>query len=190
MPNNLEALETLKQSAKEQKNELESMVKEIHKESLRELNKSLKSTFSTSMENLENAIQNRVEKSVQKSLKTKNWIIITLTALVSLSIAIPATWYLKPKEKEPPRMTEVKEVENPKIIQENRSLHAQNEALEREAKANESKIKQLQAENKSLKEWSILESNQGTTKDGRKWMKTSEVTTAENGKSWALIEKK
>ena len=190
MPNNLEALQTLKQSATEQKNELESTIKEIHKQSLQELNKSLQSTYNTSMKSLENAIQTRLEKSVQKSINTKNWIIIALTALVSLSITIPATWYLKPKEKEPPRMTEVKEVENPKIIQENRSLHAQNEALEREAKANESKIKQLQAENKSLKEWSILESNQGTTPNGKKWMKTSEVTTAENGKSWALIEKK
>ena len=190
MPNNLEALQTLKQSATEQKNELESMVKEIHKESLRELNKILKSTFSTSMENLETAIQNRLEKSVQNSIKTKNWIIITLTALVSMSVAIPTTWYLKPAEKVQAQeniihaqpQTLYKEVENPKVIQENRNLHAQNETLE-------NKIKQLQAENKKLKEWSIPDYNQGTTPNGKKWMLTSEVTRAENGKNWALVEK-
>ncbi len=186
MPNNLQALEALKQSANKQEQELQNTIKEIHTRSLQELNKSLQNTYNTSMKSLENAIQNRLEKSVQNSIKTKNWIIIALTAIVSMSIAIPSTWFLKPKEVvvQTQTQTQYKEVENTNLAQENKSLQAQNETYQ-------NKIKQLQAENKSLKEWSILESNQGSTKDNRKWMKTSEVSQIEGtNKYWALIEKK
>ena len=186
MPSNSQALKALEQSAMEQKKQLENSIKEIHTQSLQELNKSLTSTYNSKLNNLENNIQKELSKSIQKTIQTKNWIIIALTALVSLSIAIPATWYLKPNKVETVVQTETKtqykEVENPNLAQENKGLQVQNETYQ-------NKIKQLQAENKNLKEWSIPDHNHGTTKDGKKWMLTSEVSKAENGKSWALVEK-
>ena len=192
MPSNSQALKALEQSATEQKKQLESTVAEIHKESLTLLSKDLVNLHNTRLNNLTNSIRKEIAESLEKSLQSKTWLIVSLTALIVLIISIPSTWFLKPKEVvvQTETQTQFKEIDNPKLIQENRSLHAQNEKLEREIQTNESKIKQLQAENKSLKEWSILESNQGTTKDNRKWMKTTEVQQIENGKYWALIEKK
>ena len=185
MPSNSQALKALEQSATEQKKQLESTVAEIHKESLTLLSKDLVNLHNTRLNNLTNSIRKEIAESLEKSLQSKTGLIVSLTALIVLIIAVPSTWFLKPKEVvvQTETQTQYKEVDNSNLVQENKNLHAQNETYQ-------TKIKQLQAENKSLKEWSILESNQGTTKDNRKWMKTSEVQQIENGKYWALIEKK
>lgn len=178
MPSNSEALKALEQSATEQKKQLESTVAEIHKESLVLLSKDLVNLHNTKLTNLTNSIRKEISESLEKSLQSKTWLIVSLTALVVLIIAIPATWYLKPKEIVTQTQTLTKEVEDTTAINK----------LQAEKKDLIAQVNKLQAENKSLKEWSVPEKKRGFTDDGKKrWILTREIID-NDGKKWALFE--
>ena len=110
--NNLQALEKLKQSAKEQTKELESSITEIHEKNSKDLLENLKVTHSKRSKNLENSIQamqeklekqltnlhenklEKIEELIEERLQQSTTLKIILTAILTAIIVSVTNYFL------------------------------------------------------------------------------------------------
>jgi|GEM_PF-6668793 len=98
MPKNLQALEALAQSAKEQERQLNTTIIEIHKQSLNQLRNNLMNIYATKLNSLEKSITTELSKIIHQRLRVKNTLLIISYMITTAIISIAPLWYLMSQE--------------------------------------------------------------------------------------------